>query len=164
MRWKYSVALLLILQTDARAALDPDEGVYRHKKLGLTLALPDGWIPSTQTGYPSILLLLLDPAGATLSLSAAALAPRVTLRDHVEENNRGLRKTGLLVLGTRAVSLGSRSVLEVTARREDGSRELRQVYLAQGSRVFVLTLCSPLPRVAALLPELHALARALELQ
>ncbi len=161
----YSAALLLLLAASpARAALDADEAVYRHKKLGVTLALPDGWYPTTQTGYPSLLLLLLEPTGASLSLSAGALSPSLTLAAFLEENNRGLRKAGLLVLGTRSVNLGTRSVIEVTARREDSSRELRQVYLAQGSRVFVLTLCAPPARAQALLPELHALAKALELQ
>jgi len=138
LRRLFALTLLLLAPTLAWAALG--EGEFRDRTLGVRLTLLEGWSATTQTGYPSLLLVMAAPTReATISLSAGWLAHGVSIADHVGDSLKGLRAVGLQVISSTRTSIAGRPIWEVVARGR-GDVELRQVYLVQGSRVFILSL------------------------
>jgi hypothetical protein len=160
--WCAALAALLAC-VPARAELDLDETLFRDKRIGVRMSIPEGWTPSTQTGYPALLLVLQRP-DASISLASGWLASGGRLAEHVAGNASAMRRAGLLVLASRPGP--GRSGWELSARREDGVREVRQLFVTNGGgdrRVFILTLVAAPARIAALAPELHAVAKSVEI-
>jgi hypothetical protein len=122
---------------------------YSNTKYGVTIDAPAGWTLSPHTGYPDILIVLLHPSGARISLAAAptTLAGAQELAD---QNRRGLEAQGLTV---SVVSPAPRGGVIVDAQSKTGADRVRQYYLVrtaedQSRQALVLTLTSP----AAVLP------------
>jgi hypothetical protein len=157
----FCIVAVLLLPRLTAAGLDLDEMVFRDKTVGVRLTIPDGWIPSTQTGFPSILLLLTSPKNkATISLATGLLPRGRRLLDYVAENNRGLSSAGVPVSSVESVP--GMAAWEVSAASRRGIA-VRQIYLASKDRVFVFTLCAPSVQIAQLVGEVHRLARSIEL-
>ena len=156
------VLAVVVMPAAARADLDLDTSVFRHKGLGLRLSVPEGWVPSEQTGYPSLILILASvQTQATISLSAGTLGGRETLRDYVARNGRALGAVKVRVIHTRPIA-GQSALWELAASTQRGpSTEIRQLYLAKGQTVLVLTLCCPPDLVNSFASDLHDLARGL---
>ena len=157
-----ALILAVVLPAAARADLDLDTSVFRHKGLGLRLSVPEGWVPSEQTGYPSLILILASvQTQATISLSAGTLGGRETLRDYVARNGRALGAVKVRLIHTRPIG-GQNARWELAASAQRGtSTEIRQLYVARGQTVLVLTLSCPASSVNSLAADLHDLARGL---
>jgi predicted Zn-dependent protease len=155
--------LAVAMPAAARADLDLDLSVYRHKGLGIRLSMPEGWIPSEQTGYPSLILILTSvQSPATISLAVGALDGRESLRDFVARNGRALvAAVKVRLIHTRPIG-GQNARWELAASAQRGtSTEIRQLYVARGQTVLVLTLSCPASSVNSLAADLHDLARGL---
>jgi hypothetical protein len=164
----YSMRLLCILvlvfhAIVAHADTDLDETLFRDRKHGVRINIPEGWTPSVQTGYPSLLLLMAPIRGeGQLSLAVGLRPSGKSLRDIVSYNNEGIVRLGLRIKSVRPATIFGRQVLEVAASSR-GKIEIRQIYLAEAQRVFILTLSCPSDEVVQLSIELHNILQSLEL-
>jgi len=140
MRRLYIIGLLLI--PSIVHAADFDNSTYLNRPLGIRLEVPEGWTLTQQTGYPSILALLLHDA-VSLSLSIAH-GTGGNLERLARENIVGMRATGLRVSSSRRTTVRGKAAwqLDLTDRR--GKIGVRQLYLAHESVGLIVTLVSPL--------------------
>jgi hypothetical protein len=159
------IVALCLVSVPAWAEFDVDETLFRDAKLGVKLPLPEGWTPSTQTGYPSLHLLLFAPDGkSSISLAAGTLAAGQSLRDYVLDSRQSLQRVGVHVTSTAQTSLGSRPIWEIAGQGGKKPVELRQLYLAQGNRIFILTLACSADRLSQSLLDFTETARALQVE
>jgi hypothetical protein len=125
---------------------------YSNSKYGVTVDAPAGWALSPHTGYPDILMVLVHPSGARISLAAADTALG-SARELAEQNRRGLEAQGLTIT---AIAPAPRDGVIVDALPKTGADRLRQYYVLRTAddktrQGLVLTLTAP----ASLLPTMQ---------
>jgi hypothetical protein len=135
---------------------------YTNTKYGVTIDAPAGWTLSPHTGYPDILIVLLHPSGARISLAAAPTA-LVGAQELADQNRRGLEAQGLAVAG---VSPAPRGGVIVDAQSRTGADRVRQYYLVrtaedQSHQALVLTLTTPASLLATTQPTFTTLVSRL---
>ena len=146
----YLLMLMLLAPLPARAGLELDETLFTEPALGLRLHVPEGWSASTQTGYPGLLLLLQAPGHRSrMIIGVSDLGKGKTLAQFAAENVAGLRALGMNVYRSQATSQLGRSLWEVAAQA-GRDVELRQLLVAQGGRVFSISLAGPSQEVPRL--------------
>jgi hypothetical protein len=104
----FFTVLVLLSPLAAWAGLDLEEGVFTEPSLGLRLPLLEGWRPSTQTGYPGLLLLLQREGGARIVVGGGELRPGQVLASLAAENVTALSALGMTVFRGRRASIQSR--------------------------------------------------------
>jgi hypothetical protein len=161
MRSLYIGSLVIFVATSAHA-FGIDDSSYVNRKLGVRLEIPEGWALHQQTGFPSVLALLIhrDNHRVSISLTVGVLpapgkpnsapargtsgdAARSMLESYVRSNRRGMAAIGLKVEDSRRVSIAERSTWRLTLRDDKGGLRLLQHYLTRGQEVFILTLTAP---------------------
>jgi hypothetical protein len=142
-----------------------EDRVYRNRQIGFELTAPEGWRLTTQTGFPSLLLVLLPDQDATdtvsLSLTVRALDGR-DLAKYVSGSKRALQKAGLRVLHARAGKMLEQSVWLLGAETRDGRRQIRQVFFKLGQQALTWTLSCPQKQLKQLKPEIQRAMFALQ--
>ena len=149
-----TATLALALAARATTALAAGkERRYSNTKYGVTVDAPAGWTMSPHTGYPDILVVLVHPGGARISLAATNTA-LAGARDLAEQNRRGLEAQGLTVSN---VAPAPRDGVIVDAQSRTGAERIRQYYVIrtaedQAHQALVLTLTTPTPLLPTMLP------------
>jgi hypothetical protein len=135
---------LLLVPSIARGGIDLDDSTFTDKPLGLHLEVPEGWTLHRQTGYPSLLAVLLKPGRrSSISLTLGPEGSGPNLRTFVQQNEKAVREVGLEVKGSRAATVGGRKVWQLDLADRSGATSVRQLYLTHGSHALILTLSTP---------------------
>ena len=126
---------------------------YTSSQYGVTVDAPAGWALSPHTGYPEILMVLVHPSGARISLAATATA-LPSARDLAEQNRRGLEAQGLTITG---ITPAPRDGVIVDAQTKPGADRIRQYYVLRTAddktrQALVLTLTTPATLLSAMQP------------
>lgn len=151
----------LLAPQSAGALLERD--IYRNPSLGVQFTVPEDWMLTSQTGYPSLLALLTRDQ-AKLSVSLAQRPPKGGIEALVRTDIRAMGALGIIAYASGKVVRARRRVWRVAARSGDGTRELRLLYLVHQKQVFIFTLSSARPRLRALLPDLEYVLESLQLE
>ncbi len=159
----FFTVLVLLSPLAAWAGLELDEGVFTEPSLGLRLPLLEGWRPSTQTGYPGLLLLLQRQGGARIVVGGGELRPSQGLASLAAENVAALSALGMTVFRSQRASSQHRAVWEVWAGQVSRGIQVRQLYLVEGKRFVTLTLAGPAREVARWQSDLLQLLAGLRL-
>lgn len=143
--WRTIIIPLLLLPALARGELNLDQSTYRNRALSVRVNIPEEWTPSTQTGYPSLLLQLSAAKGqAIISLATGQLARDQDLPGFIQHNKQALQKMGYRELRViRDKLMPASTVWDLSGRSPDKLSALRQFYMAVARRVFIITLTCP---------------------
>jgi hypothetical protein len=162
MKRLYTFGLLLV--ASPVWAIDLDEGTYTNRPVGVQMEVPEGWTLHRQTGYPSLLALLLKPERrSSISLTLGPDGSGQNLVAFVQRNEKGIREVGLTIKGSRAVTMGGRKVWQLDLVDRRGDTAVRQLYLPHGSRTLILTLSTPTRQLKQTLFDLTDTVELLEL-
>ena len=144
-RASYIIPLLLL--ASPASALDLDDTTYTDAKLGLRLHAPHGWKIHRQSGYPSMLVVLVSTDGkATISLAQGHLRPGENMEGFIKANCSAMRRVGLRVERCGPARVADRDVGRSLARTWNNAAEVQQYYVQSQGRVLVLTLGCPAKR------------------
>lgn len=145
-RASYFIPLLLLLAGPA-LALDLDDTTYSDPKLGLTLHAPHGWKIHRQSGYPSMMVVLVSADGqGTISLAEGHLEPGQDMEAFLKGNCSAMRRVGLRVERCGPAKVANRDLGRSLARTWNNASEIQQYYLKSQGRMLVLTLGCPTRR------------------
>jgi len=154
---------LLLIPGLAMADLDIEEATFSDSQKGIRLSIPEGWTPYTQTGYPSMLLLLVgQQRRATISLVHGVLPPGKTLHDFTLFNAAVFSRLGLKALPLQNRPVDGRPIYELSASTQNGFSIL-QLYMAGQRQVFILTLSCPRDTLEKASSELRQLLQGVEI-
>ncbi|HVZ71362.1 MAG TPA: hypothetical protein VHJ20_03220 [Polyangia bacterium] len=147
------VSLVFAIAGASHARAATRERRFFSARHGVGVDAPTGWTLSQHTGFPSILVLLLHPNGARISVSAAATTAADS-RALADQNRRALEAQHVVV-GKEAP--GARGGVAIEARNPAHNEELRQLYLVRalpnGTRqAVVVTLVAKTDALAAAAP------------
>lgn len=164
---RYTAAAVLAATLIAAALDAPTNGAgkdrrYTNTKFGVTVDAPTGWSLSPHTGYPDILVVLVHPGGARISLAASTTA-LASARDLVEQNRRGLEAQGLTITNTTPAA---RDGVIIDAQSKTGADHIRQYYVLRtgedkARQALVLTLTTPSALLSTTQPTFGALVAKL---
>ena len=144
----YIIPLLLL--ASPAMAFDLDDTTYNDQKLGLTLHAPHGWKIHRQSGYPSMLVVLVSPDGrGTISLAHGHLLPGKGIDAFLKSNCSAMRRVGLRVEECGPAVVAGHEVMRSRARSWNNATEIKQLYIKSQGLVFILTLGSPSTRSAS---------------
>ena len=135
---------------------------YTNTKFGVTIDAPAGWSLSPHTGYPAILVVLVHPSGARISLAASSTT-LASARDLAEQNRHGLEAQGLTITGTTPAAHDG---VIVDAQSKAGADRIRQYYVLRTAedkshQALILTLTTPAALLATMQPTFSSLVAKL---
>jgi hypothetical protein len=143
MRRALAIALTVLCLSAVAIASNRDRRFFSARD-GVGVDAPPGWVLSQHNGYSAVLVTLVHPSGARISLAV----DRATVKDAAalaEQSRPGLGAQGLAV---ERVAPGPRggALLEAHASKRD--QRLRQLYLVRDvggdqRQAIVLTLVAP---------------------
>jgi len=154
----------LVLLPSVASAIDLDESLFVNRQHGIRLEVPEGWTLSQQTGYPSVLALLLHPKSrACINLTLGTSGSGNDLRGFVLKNRKGLDAIGLRVSASRPSTVRGRAVWQLDISDRRGTTALRQLYLVHGSCALILTLSASSAQIKDHLFDLAQVVELLQL-
>jgi hypothetical protein len=138
------VLALAALSLSALAIASNRDRRFFSAREGVGVDAPPGWVLSQHNGYAAVLVTLVHPSGARISLAV----DRATAKDGAtlaEQSRPGLGAQGLTV---ERVAPGPRGGALLEARAAKRDQRLRQLYLvrdvgADQRQAVVLTLVTP---------------------
>lgn len=156
MRSKRLLQVVLLLMLLPSSAHGLDEDFYQNRTIGLSLEIPEGWTMFQQTGYPSILLLLIAKKGqATINLAQGELHRRQTLLQFIKENQKGYRALDLRIGGYQKATVADKRGWRQSLKTRDGDTAIQQFFVQHLRQVIIVTLAAPATQLAAYLPDFH---------
>lgn len=134
--------------------------IYRNPTQRVQLEIPRGWEPlaTPQIGFPGI-LMMANNGPSRLTLAVQRVFPGATAIDVAASARVLLERQGWKLL--RMTPAGERVLLE--ARLEAKRRQLRQVYLVDGDRAFILSAAAPFERSERVFRDLDDVVQSLVL-
>jgi|GEM_PF-5588157 hypothetical protein len=157
-------AVSLLFSTSALANF-LDDTSYTNRQLGISLSVPEGWVITKQTGYPSILAFMLSTdGGGKVALSYARLPAGKTLKRYLKETTRTMQATGFDIKSSKPVRDNGAVAWEVRAKDNLSRLRVLQFYLKRGNSLFVFTLTCTSKRLDYLSGELQSFVELTQFQ
>jgi hypothetical protein len=135
--------------------------VYRNDQARVrAFAPPAGWELAPQSSYPRLLAAYVGPEGSKLTLAGQKLARAdQTAIGLAEQSRSALEKQGFAKV--KVTAEGDRA--RIDAEVDGGKRFMRQLYVADGSWGYVITLIAPMASAPRTNPDFDEAVRSFQL-
>lgn len=163
---RFSIIFTLLLTVPAPLMADElNDTSYANRRRGISLSVPEGWVITQQTGYPSILAFMLSAKGdGRVSLSHDLLQPQQKLAQYLKATNKTLQQAGFAIQSSKSVNDNSLVSWEVHATDKQSRFSILQYYLRRDNALFVYTLTCAAERLQHFRDELRSFVELTQLQ